>query len=131
VTAPVTAPLSRPYLRLPVNADDGFPQAFRMAVGRGSYVVELGVTVVDEALLLTGLPLRLPLPGAFMVMAVTREGPGPAAVVFRGKLVLDHEYGAAELAFVVKELTVAPRNLNAAGAFGSRVTAGVATRWAL
>jgi hypothetical protein len=122
---------SYPYLELPVNADDGFPQAFRMTVGNGSYTVALAVNIVDERLLLPGGPLALPLPGAFMVMAVSREGPGQAAPIFRRKLVPAHEYGAAELAFVVKEITVDPRNLNAAGAFGSRVLAGVASRWAL
>jgi hypothetical protein len=120
-----------PYLQLPVNADEGFPQTFRLTVGRGSYAVALALNVVDDALLAAGEPLRLPLPSAFMVMIVTREGPGPAQVVFRRKLVLEHEYGAAELAFVFKEITVHPRNLNATGAFGSRVTAGVAARWAL
>jgi hypothetical protein len=119
------------YLQLPVNADEGFPQAFRMTLGRGSYTVALYVTVVDEELLHGGGPLRLPMPGAFMVMVVTREGPGQAQVVFQRKLVLEHEYEAAELAFVFQELTVDPRNLNAAGAFGTRVTAGVAARWAL
>jgi hypothetical protein len=119
------------YLQLPVNPDDGFPQAFRMTLGRGSYTVALYVTVADEALARAGVPLRLPMPGAFMVMVVTREGPGQAQVVFQRKLVLEHEYEAAELAFVFKELIVDPRNLNAAGAFGSRVTSGVAARWAL
>jgi hypothetical protein len=122
---------TRPYLRLPVSADDGFPQAFRMTLGRGSYVIALYVTVVDDALLDAGKPLRLPLTGAFMVMMVSREGPGQAQVIFQRKLVLGHEYEAAELAFVFQELTVDPRNLNAAGAFGSQVTGGVATRWAL
>jgi hypothetical protein len=122
---------TRAYLRLPVNADDGFPQAFRMTLGRGSYLVALYVNVVDEALLGAGEALHLPLPGAFMVMVVSREGPGEAQVIFQRKLVLGHEYDAAELAFVFQELTVDPRNLNAAGAFGSRVTAGVAARWAL
>lgn len=127
----MTAALSRAYLRLPAVADDGFPQAFRMTVGRGSYVVGLSVAVLDDELPAVGLPLRLPRPGAFMVMVVTREGPGPAEVIFRRKLVLDLEYGAAELAFVARELVVDPRNLNAAGAFGSRVSVGVAARWAL
>jgi hypothetical protein len=120
-----------PYLHLPVNADEGFPQAFRMTLGRGSYTVALYVTVADDGLVQAGRQLRLPMPGAFMVMVVTREGPGQAEVVFQRKLVLDHEYEAAELAFVFKEITVDPRNLNAAGAFGSRVTSGVAARWAL
>jgi len=119
------------YLQLPVNADEGFPQAFHLTLGNASYTISLQVTVADEELLRDGQPLRLPLPGAFMVMTAVREGPGPAAVIFRRKLVLAHEYAAAELAFVVKEIVVDPRNLNAAGAFGSLVTAGVAARWAL
>lgn len=131
MTGALTAALSRAYLRLPVAADDGFPQAFRMTMGRGSYVVGLSVTVLDDALPAAGLPLRLPRPDAYMVLVVTREGPGPAEVIFRRKLVLDHEYGAAELAFIARELVVDPRNLNAAGAFGSRITVGVAARWAL
>ena len=119
------------YLQLPVNADEGFPQAFRMTLGRGSYVITLRVNVADEALAGAGQVLQLPQPGAFMVMVATREGPGQAQVIFQRKLVLGHEYGAAELALVFQELTVDQRNLNAAGTFGSRVTAGVATRWAL
>jgi len=119
------------YRRLPVNADEGFPQAFRFAVDGGSYVVELAVTVVDEDLLRNETPLVLPRPGAYLVMVVSREGPGAAAVVFRRKVVPRHEYDAAELAFVFEEMVVDRRNLNAAGAFGSRLTAGVATRWAL
>jgi hypothetical protein len=119
------------FLQLPVNPDEGFPQAFRMTDGRGSYVVELAVNVVDDDDVPAEGPLRLPAPGAFMVMTVTRQGPVADEVILRRKLVTGHEYGAAELAFVVRELTIDPRNLNAPGAFGSRVTAGVATRWAL
>jgi len=52
-------------------------------------------------------------------------------VVFRRKVVRRLEYGAAELALVFTDISIDPRNLNASGAFGSRVTAGVATRWAL
>jgi hypothetical protein len=118
------------YRRLPVNADDGFPQAFRFAVDGRNYVVALSVTVVNEDLLHTGEPLSLPLPGAYLVMVVSREGPGPGAVLLRRKLVPRHEYEAAELAFVVEEMVVDRRNLNAAGSFGTRITAGVATRWA-
>lgn len=125
----MSAAYSYPYLQLPVNADEGFPQAFRMTLGSGSYVIALRVNVADEALAGAGQPLRLPQPGAFMVMVATREGPGQAQVIFQRKLVLGHEYGAAELAFVFQELTVDPRNLNAPGTFGSRITAGVAARW--
>jgi hypothetical protein len=118
------------YLRLPVNADDGFPQAFRLALGAATYTVALTVTVVEEFLLGEGQPLRLPMPGAFLVLTMTREAPGPAEVVFRRKLVPGIEYEAAELALVAREMVVDPRNLGASGAFGSRVVAGVAVRWA-
>jgi hypothetical protein len=118
------------YLQLPVDADEGFPQAFRLALAGTTYTVALAVTVVDEGLLAAGQPLRLPQPGAYVVMTVTREGPGPAEVVFRSKLVPGLEYEAAELGLVVRETVVHPRNLNAAGAHGSRVVVGVAARWA-
>ncbi|MFE5720438.1 hypothetical protein [Streptomyces erythrochromogenes] len=125
-----TIALSR-YLKLPVNADDGFPQAFRLALGTATYTVELTVTVVEESWLADGRPLVLPLPGAFMVATVTRESPGPAQVVLRRKLVPGLEYQGAELALVAVSMVVDPRNLGAAGAYGSQVVAGVAARWAL
>jgi hypothetical protein len=118
------------YLRLPVNPDDGFPQAFRLAVGAAAYTVALTVTVVEESMLAGGAPLVLPAPGAYAVLTVTRESPGPAAVVLRRKLVTGLEYAAAELALVAREMVVDPRNLGAAGTFGSRMDLGVRSRWA-
>ncbi|GAA4525852.1 MULTISPECIES: hypothetical protein [Nonomuraea] len=121
--------LSR-YMRLPVNADEGFPQAFRLALGPATYTVALTVTVVEETLLAGGRKLTLPMPGAFMVATVTRESPGPERIVLRRKLVPGLEYEGAELALVVLSMVVDPRNLGSAGTFGSEVLAGVATRWA-
>lgn len=119
------------YLQLPVNADDGFPQAFRLALGTATYTVELAVTVVEETLLASGRRLALPAPGAFMVATVTRESPGPVRVVLRRKLVPGLECQGAELSLVMVSMVVDPRNLGSPGAFGSQVTAGVAARWAL
>ncbi|MFI5529922.1 hypothetical protein ACIA8O_15410 [Kitasatospora sp. NPDC051853] len=141
MTAPVTAPASTPvtapsavdpsrYLLLPADADEGFPQAFRLALGAGLYTVALTVTVVDEERLAGGRPLALPEPGAFMVATVTRETPGPAVVVLRRKLVPGVPLEGGELALLPVVLTVDPRNLGAAGSYGSEVRVGVASRWA-
>ncbi|RJL35439.1 hypothetical protein D5H75_01085 [Bailinhaonella thermotolerans] len=119
------------YLRLPVDADDGFPQSFRLALGAATYTVALTVTVVEEERLRGGRPLVLPEDGAFMVASVTRESPGAPEVVLRRKLVPYLELEAAELSLVFLSMVVDPRNLGAAGAYGSEVRAGVAVRWAL
>jgi hypothetical protein len=118
------------YRRLPVSADEGFPQSFRMTVGAGTYVVSLYVNVLDRSLLQSGQPLALPRPGAFMVMAVSRDAGATPVPLFRRKLVLRHEYETSQLAFVFQEILVHSQNLNGAGAFGSRVLGGVAERWA-
>jgi len=118
------------YRRVPVSADEGFPQSVRMTVGAATYVVSLYVHVLDRSLLQSAPPLALPRTGAFMVMAVSREGGGASVPLFRRKLVLDHEYETSQLAFLFQEILVHPQNLNGAGALGSRVVGGVAERWA-
>jgi hypothetical protein len=118
------------YLRLPIDPDAGFPQAFRMAFGTATYVVTCTVNVTDEALLATDAPLPLPQPGAFLVLAVERESTEGATTVFRRKVVPGLEYEADELALTFTDIAVHPRNLHAAGAYGSTVTGGVALRWA-
>ena len=118
------------FLRLPVNADDGFPQAFSMRFGDRGYTVALEVSVIDEDVVATTEPLSLPLSEAYLVVSVTREDPGPPEVILRRKVVPRYEYQAAELSLVFTELKVDVRNLNGTGAFGSRVVGGVASRWA-
>jgi hypothetical protein len=120
----------RPYLKLPVIPDEGFPQSFRMSFASSSYSVSLYVNATDGALEASSGLLDLTGPGAFMVMTVAREGPDRPGVIFRRKLVVAHEYEFAELALLFTELKVDRRNLNGAGAFGSRITGGVASRWA-
>lgn len=116
------------YLRLPVNADEGFPQAFRLSLGGRTYAVALQATVLAEDL--PAEPLTLPSAQAYLVLTVTREDPGPARTLLHRKLVRGHEYAAAELAFTFTEMVVDPRNLGGVGAYGSRVVGGVAARWA-
>lgn len=119
----------RTFLQLPINADEGFPQAFRLNFLGNLYRVSLYVNALEGA---SQLPddymFRLPEPGAFMVMAVEREDPAGPIFLFRRKLVLNLEYEAAELAFVFRTMNVAKRNLNGIGAFGSEVIGGIAAR---
>lgn len=51
-------------------------------------------------------------------------------MILRRKVVPRHEYEAAELALVFTEVAIDVRDLNGAGAFGSRTVGGVAARWA-
>lgn len=118
------------YLRLPIDADQGFPQAVRIALGERSYLLSCYVNITDEDLLHSEEPLLLPQPGAFLVLEVSTEEPTGTRILFRRKLVPHREYHAQELALVFTELAVHPGNLNAAGAHRSSVVGGVALRWA-
>jgi hypothetical protein len=123
------------YLSLPVNADEGFPQAFRLVFNNNTYTVLLYVNAPEEEVLAKpddGF-FDLPVPGShsFMVMRVARETTSEPQVIFQRKLVLNHEYAASELAFRFTRIHVAKGNLNGVGSFGSQVEGLVAAQWAL
>src|SRR4051812_15176503 len=97
------------FQRLPVNADEGLPQRFSVAVGDRAYTVTLYVNLsgpvhdAPDRLLdfaqrdPPGVPCE---PPGFLVMRVTRESPeGPHTVLLR-KVVPDPElvHEAEELA---------------------------------
>jgi hypothetical protein len=120
------------YLKLPINPDEGFPQAFRLALAARAYTITLYINLLDEegrsddaTVYDLARDAR-----AFMVMSVHRDGPPNDEEIFHRRLVVDHEYDAAELGFLFKELRVDRRNLGGVGSFGSSVVGGVATRWA-
>jgi hypothetical protein len=117
------------FFQLPINADEGLPQAFRLAVGDRLYQFRLYANVAEELLNAapTG-PIDLPIPGAFLVLRVDRESPTGLVTLLQRKLVLDHEYEAAELALTFRTMRLDPRNLNGFGAFGSQIVGGVARR---
>jgi len=120
---------ARSYLQLPINADEGFPQVFRLAFLGNSYRISLYVNALDgEAPLPDDYLFELPEAGAFLVMTVEREDVGGATFLFRRKLVPNLEYEAGELAFVFRRMAVAKQNINGIGAFGSEVIGGVAAR---
>ncbi|UPJ53435.1 hypothetical protein IVB30_20225 [Bradyrhizobium sp. 200] len=117
----------RSYLQLPINADQGFPQAFRLSFAGQVYIILLYVNVPEEN---RESLLELPTSQdaaqqAFMVMRVTRDS-APSGTIFQRKLVPNLEYRAAELAFVFRQMRVARQNLNGIGSFGSAVVGGVA-----
>ena len=119
----------RNYLQLPINADECFPQAFRLSFLDNTYQIALYVNALEGS---TPRPddylYQLPAPDAFLVMTVQREGAAGAAVIFRRKVVCNLEYEAAELAFLFRTITVAKRNLNGVGSFGSQIIGGIAAR---
>lgn len=144
------------YLALPINADEGFPQSFRLAIGDSLYTFLLYVNIAEEEMLASpdDAIFDLPTPGqrAFMVMRVARETPTGSRAVFQRKLVPGLEYAgptqplgaspadqpapagavapasASELAFYFSRIRVARANINGVGAFGSLVEGVVAAR---
>jgi hypothetical protein len=117
------------FLRLPINADEGFPQAFRLTVGGQLYRFELYANVAEELLdPVPASPFDLPVPGAFLVLRVDREEPTGLVPLLRRKLVPQLVYEADELALTFTTMRVDPRNINGSGAFGSSVIGGVALR---
>jgi hypothetical protein len=120
---------TRSFLRLPIDADEGFPQAFRLAVSGRNYQFRLYANVAEDVVDgAPAVPLDLPSAGAFLVLSVAREEPGGLVTILRRKLVPEVEYLAAELALTFRTMRLDPRNLNGVGSFGSEVVGGVAPR---
>lgn len=117
------------FLRLPIDAAEGFPQAFRLAVAGRTYRFHLHANVSEELIDSAPQgPLELPADGAFLVLAVDREEPGGLVPILRRKLVTGVEYPAAELLLTFRTMLLDLRNLNGIGSFGSEVVGGVALR---
>lgn len=138
-TAPLDAGTdTATYLTMPVDADEGFPQSFLVAIGAGTYRLELYVDVPEAEL--PGWPAdpQLPIdvgddPGGsgargLLVGSVIRQDPGGDTVLLRRRLLPGIVYTLQDLRLYVDEATVALGNLNAAGPFGSRLTIKVAPR---
>lgn len=118
------------FHRLPINADEGFPQAFLLVVGEVTYRFALHANVAEELLPDQNAVLDLG-PGSagrFMVVAVAREDPGGETALLRRKIISGLRYRAGDLVLTFPTLRVAVRNLNGVGACGSEVVGGVAAR---
>jgi hypothetical protein len=121
----------RTYLSLPINADEGFPQAFRLTFNGRTYQFLLYVNLPEAQLDEHEETIyELPQPGAFIVLRVVRETLDGPVTIFQRKLVPHLEYEAAELALIFDTMRVARLNLNGVGAFGSQLSGRIAARWA-
>src|SRR5690348_11364554 len=110
------------FLRLPINPDEGFPQAFRVTVAGRTYQFRLYANVSEDFIAhAPAKPVDLPRDGAFLVLTVDREEPGGLVTILRRKLVAGVEYHAAELALTFTTIRVDRRNLNGVGSFSSDV----------
>ena len=117
------------FFRLPIVADEGFPQAFRLALSGQTYQFRLYANVAEQIVRAGPAgPLDLPAEGAFLVLSIDREDSGGLVRILNRKLVPGVEYVAAELALTFRTLRLDLRNLNAPGVFGSQVEGGVARR---
>lgn len=138
MTAPVA---SLQFLQLPIDPDQGLPQAFSSTVGATRY--EFGVYVNLDApdtdppqtlydLASPGPSPRPAAPQGHLVLRVVRPGPTGATVILLRKLVPEPNliHYAAELAFKVPQAVIARGNLNNHGQYGSQIVIGVAQRWA-
>ena len=130
------------YLTLTINADEGVPQAFRLAFNNNlytfSFYANLPEAVVREAPLDAVFDLsKNPSPvdkdeaPGFLVMKVAREGGESPQVIFQRKLVSNLELYAEELAFKFGTIHLARGNLNGVEPLGSKIEASVAARWLL
>jgi hypothetical protein len=124
------------FRQLPVDADEGFPQSFLLAMLGNVYRFELYVNVAEEQLPTypaaadprTALDLIGDRrgPRGLLVLAVVRQDPGGETSLIRRRVLPGQVYAARELRLRFAEITVAIGNLNGVGEFGSRIRAEVA-----
>jgi hypothetical protein len=124
--------------RLPVNGDEGFPQAFLLGLGERTYRIELYVNVAEAELPRRGLDPRTMIdvsgggdtgnPRGSLIGAVVRQDPAGEVVLLRRRLLPGLGYQAVEVELVLDTAVIAVGNLNGAGAYGSVIDARVGRR---
>lgn len=132
---PISRPLTDDWppasVRLPVDADDGFPQAFRFTYAGRTYRVGLYVAVAEHQLEphradprvlidVAGDDPRAWLRG-WLVGDVVREADGRDVVLLHRRLLPGLSYVLAELRLDVVHTALAIGNLNGHGPFGSEL----------
>jgi hypothetical protein len=132
---PTARPLSEDWppapARLPVEADDGFPQAFQFAYAGRTYRVGIYVAVAEHQLEPHGADPRTPIdiagadpqsrPSGRLVADVVRKADGHDTVLLHRRLLPGLSYVVAELRLDVVRASVAIGNLNGRGPFGSQL----------
>lgn len=128
--------------RLPVDADEGFPQSFLLALEELTYRVELYVDVPEHLLPPRPAPRDVidvvgaaPSAGeprdatGLLVAAIARQQTdGVLVPLLRRRLLPGLMHTASELVLIVDDVRIAAGNLNGAGQFGSVVEARVGVR---
>ncbi|MEV3912616.1 hypothetical protein [Streptomyces canus] len=129
------------FHQLPVEPDEGLPQAFSCLIGDTAYdfglYANLDVGADDPPQTLYDLagPSRTAAPASpagYLVLRVVRQGPDGPRVEFLRKLVAEPAlvHRTQRLAIRLLEAKVARGNLNGRGHYDSRIVIGVAQRWA-
>ena len=129
------------FRQLPVEPDQGLPQAFSCLIGGTSYEFGLyaNLDIANQDPLETVYDLSPPgglaqpaSPPGYLVLRVVRQGLTGPRIIFLRKLVpepgLVHEAG--ELAIMLARAQIARGNLNGPGHFGTQIVIGVAQQWA-
>lgn len=132
---------SLPFYQLPVDPDQGLPQAFSCTIGTSDYDIGLYASIspaasdplqaVYDLAGPRGLAVAADPPG-YLVLRIVRQDPDRPHVIFLRKVIPDPAliHAAAELAVKVVTAVVARGNLNGSGSYGSQIVIGVAQRWA-
>jgi hypothetical protein len=118
------------FLPLPIDADEGFPQAFLLAFLGATYVLSFYVNIAEGTAPDAQGFYELPADRAFMVLTVARQSVDGPVILTRRKLVKQQVVEAGELLLRFTAMKVARLNLNGVGPHGSVVKGEVAPRWA-
>lgn len=129
------------FLRVPFTPDDGLPQVISCSVGGTSYdfAVYASLDVPDPDppetlydLAWPGEPGRVGTARGHLVLRVAETGVAGPRVLLLRKLVPEAGlvHPAGPLAITLHEARIARGNLHGSGRYGSRITMGVARRWA-
>ncbi|MFH9246360.1 hypothetical protein ACH4LK_13120 [Streptomyces lydicus] len=129
------------FHQLPVDPDEGLPQAFTCPIGDMAYDfglyanLETGDDDPPGTLYDLAAPSRIKVPArppGYLVLRVVRLGAEGPRVEFLCKLVAEPPlvHRTERLAIRLLEAKVARGNLNGRGHYGSSIVIGVAQRWA-
>ncbi|WP_037684191.1 hypothetical protein [Streptomyces griseus] len=128
------------FHRLPVEPDEGLPQAFGCLIGPTAYdfglYAELDAPDTDPPETLYDLAAPAPsarpaAPPGYLVLRAVRHGADRQRTEFLRKLVVEPQlvHTAGRLAIRLVTARVARGNLNGRGHYGSEIVIGVAQRW--
>lgn len=128
--------------RLPVDPDEGFPQAFLFAFGGATYGITWYVdiaesqlpdprvadpgTLIDLSGDVGGGEPRQDAPRGILLLGVDLRDPDGVTPLLRRRVIPGLSYTAGQLLLVVRQAAIALGNLNGTGRYGSVLDVGVA-----